>query len=231
MNIAIIPARGGSARIPHKNIKDFCGKPILAYAIESAKNAQIFDKIIVSTDSAEIRRIALDLGADSPHLRDKYSDDFATTIEVLAFEAGRLGLQKDDCVCCIYPCSPLLQSEFLKKGFEKFLQNQNSYIFSACEYNSNPLRSFFIKDGKIQMLSERFELSRSQDLEALYYDAGQFYFGSAENFLQKKPIFSADSKIIKIPQIYVVDINTIEDWGIAELKYRVLRNLSQNPTQ
>ena len=277
MNIAIIPARGGSSRISQKNIKDFCGKPILAYAISAAKNARIFDKIIVSTDSAEIQAIAVDLGADSPHLREKYSDDFATTIEVLAYEAERLGLQKSDSICCIYPCSPLLQSEFLKKGFEKFLQNQNSYIFSACEYNSNPLRSFFIKDDKIQMLAEYFGNSsltqssrelekssidrqqvlshsdfsaqptnlaqdtriacenshqaldsinlatiRSQDLETLYYDAGQFYFGSVENFLAKKPIFSKDSMIVKIPQIYVVDINTNEDWEIAELKYKIL---------
>ena len=222
MNIAIIPARSGSKRIPRKNIKEFCGKPILAYAISAAKNARIFDKIIVSTDSAEIQAIAEDLGADSPHLREKYSDDFATTIEVLVYEAEYLGLQKNDSICCIYPCSPLLQSEFLKKGFEKFLQNQNSYIFSACEYNSNPLRSFFIKDDKIQMLAEQFELSRSQDLEKLYYDAGQFYFGSVENFLAKKPIFSKDSMIVKIPQIYVVDINTNEDWEIAELKYKIL---------
>lgn len=222
MNIAIIPARGGSKRIPNKNIADFCGKPIIAYALETAQEARIFDRVIVSTDSREIMRIAQDFGAEVPFLREKYSDDFATTIEVLAYEAARLGLKKSDSICCIYPCTPLLKSKFLKKGFEAFLQNQNSYIFSACEYSANPLRSFFIKDDKIQMLTQRFELSRSQDLESLYYDAGQFYFGSAENFLSKKPIFSTDSRIIKIPQIYAIDINTSEDWAIAELKYKIL---------
>ena len=230
MNIAIIPARSGSKRIPRKNIKDFCGKPILAYAIESAKSAGIFDKIIVSTDSAEIQAVARDFGAESPHLREKYSDDFATTIDVLAYEAEHLRLQKKDCVCCIYPCTPLLRADFLKNGFEKFLQNTARYVFSACEYSANPLRSFFVRGDKIQMLSECFAESRSQDLEALYFDAGQFYFGSAENFLAKKPIFSADSAIVKIPQIFASDINTPEDWEIAEIKYRILsQNLPQNP--
>lgn len=228
MNIAIIPARSGSKRIPRKNIKDFCGKPILAYAIESAKSAGIFDKIIVSTDSTEIQAIARDFGAESPHLREKYSDDFATTIEVLAYEAEHLRLQKQDCICCIYPCTPLLNADFLKQGFEKFLQNPNSYIFSACEYSANPLRSFFIRDDKIQMLAEDFIESRSQDLEALYFDAGQFYFGSAENFLAKKPIFSVDSAIVKIPQIFVSDINTPKDWEIAEIKYHILRQKARN---
>lgn len=228
MNIAIIPARGGSKRIPRKNINDFCGKPILAYAISVAKNAGIFDKIIVSTDCAEIQAVARDFGAESPHLREKYSDDFATTIDVLAYEAEHLRLQKKDCVCCIYPCTPLLNADFLKSGFEKFLQNPARYVFSACEYSANPLRSFFIKDDKIQMLAEYFAESRSQDLEALYFDAGQFYFGSAENFLAKKPIFSADSAIIKIPQIFVSDINTPKDWEIAEIKYHILRQKARN---
>lgn len=222
MNIALIPARSGSKRIPRKNIKDFCGKPILSYAIDVAKESKIFDKIIVSTDCAEIQSIALSFGADSPYLRESFSDDFATTLDVLAYELKRLNVEKNDSICCIYPCSPLLKVEFLKKGFEKFLQNPKSYIFSACEYNVNPLRSFFIKDDKIQMLADEFAKSRSQDLEALYYDAGQFYFGVAENFLSKKPIFSADSRIVKIPQIFVADINTSEDWEIAELKYKIV---------
>ena len=222
MNIAIIPARGGSARIPRKNIKDFCGKPIIAYPIECAKEARIFDKIIVSTDCAEIQAIAQDFGAEVPHLRESFCDDFSTTLDVLAYESSRLNLQKNDNICCIYPCTPLLKSDFLKKGFEQFLQNPKSYIFGACEYSANPLRSFFVRDDKIQMFAQEFELSRSQDLESIYYDAGQFYFGSAENFLSKKSIFSADSRIITIPQIFVVDINTPSDWEIAELKYKIL---------
>lgn len=222
MNVAIIPARSGSKRIPRKNIKDFCGKPIIAYSIKVAQDSRIFDKIIVSTDSTEIAQVAMDFGAEVPHLRESFCDDFATILEVLAYEANRLNLQKNDNICCIYPTAPLLKVDFFKKGFEKFLQNPKSYIFSACEYNSNPLRSFFVRDDKIQMLAGKFEFSRSQDLEILYYDAGQFYFGVAENFLAKKPIFSEDSRIIKIPQIFVADINTSEDWEIAELKYKIL---------
>lgn len=222
MNVAIIPARSESKRIPRKNIKDFCGKPIIAYSIKVAQDSRIFDKIIVSTDSTEIAQVAMDFGAEVPHLRESFCDDFATTLEVLAYEVNRLNLQKNDSICCIYPTAPLLKVDFLKKGFEKFLQNPKSYIFSACEYNSNPLRSFFVRDDKIQMLAGKFEFSRSQDLEILYYDAGQFYFGVAENFLAKKPIFSEDSRIIKIPQIFVADINTSEDWEIAELKYKIL---------
>lgn len=223
MNVAIIPARKNSKRIPHKNIKDFCGKPMLYYAINLAKEAKIFDEIIVSTDCDEIRQIAESFGAKVPHLREKYSDDFAKTIDVLSYEAEFLKLQKNDCICCIYPCVPLLKVEFLKKGFEKFFNNQKSYIFSVCEYSTNPLRSFFVKNDKIQMLADKFVESRSQDLDKLYYDAGQFYFGSAENFLAKKPIFSEDSMIVEIPQIFAMDINTMQDWEIAELKYNILQ--------
>ncbi len=227
MNVAIIPARSGSKRIPSKNIKDFCGNPIIFYAINAAKRAKIFDRIIVSTDSAEIAGIAQGFGAEIPHLRGEFSDDYATTLEVLAYETAFLGLQKSDSVCCIYPCTPLLQADFLQKGFAKFLEHPNSYIFSACEYSANPLRSFFVRDGRIQMLCENYENARSQDLDALYYDAGQFYFGSAENFLNKKPIFSGDSRIVAIPQIFVIDINTPQDWEIAELKFKILQGRAQ----
>lgn len=223
MKVAIIPARKNSKRIPQKNIKDFCGKPMLSYAINVAREARIFDKIIISTDCENTAKLAESFGIEMPMLREKYNDDFATTLDVLSYEAKRLNLQKDDLLCCIYPCVPLLKADFLKKGFEKFMQNQKSYIFSACEYNANPLRSFFVKNGRIQMLADDFVESRSQDLDKLYYDAGQFYFGSAENFLIKKPIFSADSMIVEIPQIFVVDINTPQDWEIAELKYNILQ--------
>lgn len=224
MNVAIIPARKNSKRIPHKNIKEFCGKPMLSYAINTAKEAKIFDEIIISTDCTKTCKIAESFGIKVPKLREKYNDDFASTIDVLAYEAKRLGLKNDDCICCIYPCVPLLQSKFLKDGFDVFLNNQKSYIFSACEYSANPLRSFFVKNNKIQMLAQNFVESRSQDLDKLYYDAGQFYFGSAENFLTKKPIFSKDSMIILIPQIFVIDINTTQDWEIAELKYHILKH-------
>ncbi|RDU65105.1 pseudaminic acid cytidylyltransferase [Helicobacter sp. MIT 14-3879] len=221
MNIAVIPARGGSKRIPNKNIKDFCGKPIIAYSIETALQSDIFDRVIVSTDSIEIREVSLKFNAEVPSLRpSNISDDNSTTLDVISYEVSNLGLESNDIVCCIYPTSPLLKIDFLKEAY--FRLKEGSYCFSACEFNSNPLRSFYIKNEKLCLLNENFTSYRSQDLETFYYDAGQFYFGYASSFLNKKPIFSVDSSVVILPQINVVDINTQEDWEIAEIKYKIL---------
>lgn len=221
MTIAIIPARAGSKRIKDKNIKDFCGKPIISYAINSAIQSSIFDRIIVSTNSAQIRDIALNFGAEVPHLRDEVlSDDFTSTLDVICHEAKKLNLEDDDIICCIYPTSPFLKVEFLKEGLRGL--NKYNYCFSACNFNSNPLKSFFLKDNKLYLLNKEYEFSRSQDLEQFYYDAGQFYFGYAKNFFHKKPIFSEDSSFVILPQKYVCDINTQDDWEIAEMKYKII---------
>ncbi|RAX54626.1 pseudaminic acid cytidylyltransferase [Helicobacter sp. 16-1353] len=221
MKIAIIPARGGSKRIKNKNIKDFCGKPIISYAIDSAINSNIFDRVIVSTNSKEIMDIAIECGAEVPNLRsESLSDDFATTLDVMSYEVKKLDLDDDTIVCCIYPTTPLLKPEFLRLGLEKI--PKNAYCFSACAFNSNPLRGFFIKDNKLILLDRKFEFSRTQDIEAMYYDAGQFYFGYAVNFANKQSIFSEDSTLVVLPEISVVDINTNDDWEIAEIKYKIL---------
>lgn len=221
MNIAIIPARSGSKRIKNKNIKSFCGKPIISYAINTAKESNIFDRIIVSTNSIEIKDIAIKFGAEVPSIRpNKLSDDFATTLDVMSYEVKNLNLNDNDIVCCIYPTTPLLNPSFLKSGLERL--KKNSYCFSACAFNSNPLRGFYIKNEKLFLFDKNFINSRSQDMETMYFDAGQFYFGYANSFANKKSIFSEDSTLIILPEINVADINTQDDWEIAEIKYKIL---------
>lgn len=221
MKVAIIPARAGSKRIKNKNIKDFCGKPIISYAIDCAIDSDIFDRVIVSTDTKEIMDVALHYGAEVPSLRSEHlSDDFATTLDVMSYEVEKLRLNNDDIVCCLYPTTPLLKPEFLKLGLEKL--TRDSYCFSACAFNSNPLRGFFIKNNRLLLLDDRFEFSRTQDMDVMYYDAGQFYFGYASSFANKKSIFSEDSTLVVLPEINVVDINTNDDWEIAEIKYKIV---------
>lgn len=221
MNIAIIPARDGSKRIKNKNIKHFFGKPIIAYAINVAIKSNIFDRVIVSTNSNEIKDIAMKFGAEVPSLRpDSLSNDFATTLDVISYEVKNLNLEDNDVVCCIYPTTPLLDPIFLKNGLKKL--KKHSYCFSACAFRSNPLRGFYIKDEKLRLFDKKFINYRSQDMETMYFDAGQFYFGYAKNFANKKSIFSEDSTLIILPEINTVDINTQDDWEIAEIKYKIL---------
>lgn len=220
MIIAIIPARGGSKRIKNKNIKDFCGKPIISYAIKLALESNIFDKVFVSTDNKNISDLSIKYGASIKSLRPKYlSNDFSTTIDVIKYEIQNLNINNNDIVCCIYPTTPLLKCEFLKQGLDKL--DRKSFCFSACKFESNPLRGFFVRNEKIILLDNKLENARSQDLESIYYDAGQFYYGYADTFLDKKGIFIEDSKIVLIPSYLVTDINTQEDWDYAELKYKI----------
>ena len=221
MNVAIIPARSGSKRIQNKNIKPFFGKPIIAYAINTAIESKIFDRIIVSTNSQKIKNIAIESGAEVPSLRpENLSDDFATTLDVMSYEVKNLGLFDDDIVCCIYPTTPLLDSSFLQAGLKKL--KKDSYCFSAGVFHSNPLRGFYIKDEKLHLLNKNFINYKTQDLENIYFDAGAFYFGYAKSFADKKPIFSEDSTLIVLPEMNVADINTQNDWEIAEMKYKIL---------
>lgn len=222
MKIALIPARGNSKRIKNKNIKDFCGKPIIAYAIKLALESKLFDKVFVSTDSKDIANISIKYGASIHSLRPKQlSDDFATTIDVIKYEINNLSLNSDDIICCIYPTTPLLQYNFLKQGLDKL--NKDNLCFSACKFDSNPLRGFFIRNEEIVLLNKELENTRSQDIESIYYDAGQFYCGYVDTFLNMKSIFNRNSKIILIPSYLVVDINTQEDWDNAELKYKICK--------
>jgi pseudaminic acid cytidylyltransferase len=227
MNIAIIPARGGSKRIPRKNIKDFCGRPIISYAITAAKQSGLFDHIVVSTDDEEIARIANQWGAETPFLRPvELSNDYVATVPVInhSIEACQnLGLVFDN-VCCIYPGVPFIQVDDLRGAFISFTNNDANYCFPVAEFPSAIQRGLkFLNTGKMQPFYPEFELTRTQDLVPAYYDAGQFYWGKTDTWLINPRIHSSGIGYI-IPNWRVVDIDTSDDWFRAELIYRSIIN-------
>jgi N-acylneuraminate cytidylyltransferase len=226
MNIAIIPARGGSKRIPRKNIKLFHGKPIIAYSIEAAKKSHCFDKIIVSTDDQEIAQIALEYGAEVPFVRpQKIADDHATTLEVIKHALTWCMGEKwnVDKACCIYPTAPFLLPEDIQQGLQKLSQPNIEYAFSATTFAFPIQRAISLNsDETIKMLYPEYEKTRSQDLQQAYHDAGQFYWGKASAFLSEKSIFDKHSKAIILPRNRVQDIDTFEDWEFAESLFKLV---------
>ncbi|WP_131795707.1 pseudaminic acid cytidylyltransferase [Fluoribacter gormanii] len=225
MNIAIIPARGGSKRIPRKNIKNFHGKPIIAYSIEAALRTNLFDKIMVSTDDQEIAAIANQYGAETPFIRPlEIADDYATTLDVI--EHALNWLDSNDYypkhLCCIYPTAPFLQKEYLEESY-KLLTHDVHYVFAATEYAYPVTRAFKLTENRtIQMLwPENYE-QRSQDLDKIYHDAGMFYWGTYDAFKKKLPIFSQHSTPLLLPHYRVHDIDTLDDWVMAEIHYKML---------
>jgi len=228
MNVAMIPARGGSKRIPRKNIKDFLGKPIIAYSIEAAINAECFDRVVVSTDDEEIAEVARSYGAEVPFLRPKdISGDFASTVDVINhciqwFLNEELPIAN---ICCIYATAPFVCEEDLRAGLEAISNGAFDYSFSATSYAFPIQRAIKInRNGSVEMFSPEYMNTRSQDLEEAYHDAGQFYWGNIAAFLENKPLFSNDACAIVIPRKRVQDIDTLEDWDVAELSYKVLNS-------
>jgi len=225
--IAIIPARGGSKRIPRKNIKDFCGKPIIAYSIEAAKVSKLFDRIIVSTDDEEIAEVAKKYGAEIPFKRpEELSDDYTGTNAVVRhclqwfIERG----EKPDYACCIYATAPFLQPEYLKKGFDVLKNGKCTFAFSVTSYGFPIQRSIRIRpDGYVEPIFPEYIPKRSQDLEDAYHDAGQFYWGRIKSFIDHKgsPMSSPYAKPIVLPMRLVQDIDTKEDWKRAELMFKI----------
>jgi pseudaminic acid cytidylyltransferase len=227
MNIAVIPARGGSKRIPRKNIKLFCGKPIIAWAIETAQTSKLFDQIIVSTDDDEIRDIAISYGAEVPFIRPKdLSDDYSGTTEVIthAVQWIQTNNLSPEAVCCIYATNPFLQADEIKEGLEKLRTNRYSYVISATEFAAPIYRSFTDnnKDG-VEMVFPQHFYSRSQDLPPTFHDAGQFYWAKPSTWLNKERIFSDKTGLIKLPRWRVQDIDTLEDWKRAEVIYQLIK--------
>ncbi len=225
MNIAVIPARGGSKRIPRKNVRPFCGKPMLAYAIEAAKTSGLFEHIVVSTDDEEIAGIAHEYNAEIPFIRPKeLADDLTPTVPVIAHaiqECQKFGWAIEY-VCCIYPGVPFIQIEDLRQAYEQLIASNADYSFPVSEFTSAPQRSLRSDvNGKMTPLYPEFELTRTQDLEPAYFDAGQFYWGKAIAWLNNHKLHSGGLGL-KIPNWRVVDIDTIEDWARAELIYRTL---------
>jgi len=228
MHVAIIPARGGSKRIDRKNIKYFCGKPIIAYSIETAISSNIFDKVIVSTDDKEIAETAKDYGAEVPFVRpSNLSDDYTATNAVIIHAINWLLDQgyRLNSVCCIYATAPFIQKDDLIKARKVFLTNKWEFVFSATSF-VYPIQRAFMKletDGIEMFQPEHFQ-TRSQDLPTAYHDAGQFYFGRTEAWLENIITFSEKSTIVTIPPYRAVDIDYEEDWIRAELIMELLKS-------
>jgi pseudaminic acid cytidylyltransferase len=223
--VAIIPARGGSKRIPKKNIKDFHGKPLIAYSIETAIKSNLFEKIIVSTDDEEIAKIAIKYGASVPFLRPKeLSDDFTGTGAVVnhALEYLKSVGENYDFVCTIYATAPFLDEKYLIEGFEKLRNSDAHQSFSVTTMPFPIHRTFKItKDERCEMFFPEHFKTRSQDLDEAYQDAGQFYWENLNNDFTDIP-FGKDSIPIVLPRYLVQDIDTLEDWKTAEIMYEVI---------
>ena len=227
MNIAIIPARGGSKRIPRKNIKSFCGKPIIGWTINIAQKSKLFDKIIVSTEDKQISNIAKKYKAEVPFSRPmRLADDYVGTSEVVIHAINWLqkeGHKLTD-ICCIYPTASLMQIKDLKASFRYLKSDKWEYIFSATTFD-HPIFRSFTKNKKNQpkiIFNKKISV-RSQDLEETYHDAGQFYWGSVKSWLRKKKIFGKKSKMILLPRWRVQDIDVMDDWKKAEIIFRLMR--------
>ena len=220
-NLCIIPARGGSKRIPRKNIKDFLGKPIIAYAVELAIKSNLFDKIIVSTDSAEIAEIAIKYGAEVPFIRsDINADDTATLAdvvdEVLDYYKGTY-----DFLCCLLPTAILTTEEHLTEALNILESNEFDSVRPIVQFSYPIQRAFkLFEGGQVSWFNPKYEKSRTQDLEVAYHDAGQFYWMKKEKGLR-----SNNRGAIIIKESATQDIDTDEDWLIAELKYKLLHKI------
>lgn len=226
MDIAIIPARGGSKRIPRKNIKEFCGKPMIAYSINAAIKSECFDEIIVSTDDEEIANVAVALGAKVPFMRPKeLADDHTGTIPVICHAIETLEKQTSKKItnaCCIYATAPFLQALDIKTGFNLLNHHKNAfYAFSVTSYAFPIQRAIKLNSDKsqVEMFQPEMFNVRSQDLEDAYHDAGQFYWGKRDAWLEGKSIFSVGSIPVILPRYRVQDIDTLEDWQCAELMF------------
>jgi len=230
--VAIIPARGGSKRIPRKNVKNFCGKPMIAWSIEAAKASGCFDKIIVSTDDREIADVAEQWGAETPFLRpNDLADDYTGTLPVIRHAVEWLNdhTMTLDYACCLYATAPFVLAEDIQRGYQLIQQAGSSYAFSVTSYAFHIQRAIRItENGRVAMFNPEEFQTRSQDLEEAWHDAGQFYWGTAESWLEEKPIFGLGSVPVKLPRHRVQDIDTPEDWARAEWLFRAMWAETEN---
>jgi pseudaminic acid cytidylyltransferase len=228
MNIAVIPARGGSKRIPGKNIREFCGKPIIAYSIDAALQSGVIDRVLVSTDDEQIAQVAQQYGAQTPFTRPaELSDDITPTVPVIrhATEWAIAHWGPVRKVCCIYATAPFVQADDVRRAYAKH-ENEGvaGYVFTATSFGFPIQRAFRLDaDGYCAMFQLEHYNTRSQDLPEAFHDAGQFYWGSPEAYRAGKIFFSADSKPYVLPRYRVQDIDTLEDWTRAEFLWRMLR--------
>ena len=224
MKIAIIPARGGSKRIPRKNVKEFCGKPMIAYSIEAAIESGCFDRVLVSTDDKEIAAVAEFYGAEVPFIRpSEISDDHATTSEVIRHAiiwCEQQGWQVQH-VCCIYATAPFIDKADLLLGYKKLIDEEVQFVFSAALFPFPIQRAIGLNaKGEVSMIQSKHALTRSQDLTESYHDAGQFYWGRKSAFLKDELIFAKHSRVVLVPRDRAQDIDSPEDWEFAEVLFR-----------
>ena len=223
-NIAIIPARGGSKRIPRKNIKPFMSKPIIAYSIEAACQSGLFEEVMVSTDDEEIAEIARQYGANVPFMRSaETSNDYASTADVLfeVLNKYKGQGQEFDTICCIYATAPFVTSGRLAEAYSKLSDTIDS-VFTCVAYSYPVQRSLHIVDGKISMVHPEYLSARSQDLEPIYHDAGQFYVAKTASFVREKTFWGTNTAGLVLSELEVQDLDTQTDWELAEMKYGLL---------
>lgn len=235
--IAVITARGGSKRIPKKNIKEFCGKPIISYPIQAAAQSALFDEIMVSTDSREIAQIAASYGAAVPFYRnEKTADDYATTSDVLLevlSQYEKRGIYFED-ACCIYPTAAFVTAEKLKKAMQLLRETDADTVLPVVPYSYPPQRGMLIGQNQgayyATMREPEYLDARSQDLEKIYHDSGQFYCFHVGSFQKRKNLMTGKIAPLVVEEMEVQDIDTLQDWGIAEIKYQrlVMRMQGEN---
>lgn len=227
MKLAVIPARGGSKRIPRKNIRPFFGKPMLAWSIEAARQSGCFDRIVVSTDDEEIAAVARQCGAETPFMRpEELANDHAGTIPVIhhAVDWFIASGQRPDAVCCLYATAPFVTPVDLQRGLQALRIAACDYAFSVTSYASPIQRAIRIRnDGRVEMFHPEYVHTRSQDLGEAFHDAGQFYWGSADAWIAERPIFSTEAVPVVLPRHQVQDIDTSEDWVRAEWMFAAMR--------
>lgn len=224
-SLCIIPARGGSKRIPRKNIKPFMGKPIMAYSIEAALKSGIFDEVMVSTDDEEFADVAKKYGASVPFLRSEATaNDYATTVDVIleVIDTYKQRGMVFDTICCLYSTAPFVTSERLKEASSKLSDNVDA-CFTIVEYSYPIQRSLRINDaGQVEMTYPEHLKSRTQDLEKIYHDAGQFYFVKTETLIEEKTVWCKHTAPLVLSELEVQDLDTLTDWQLAEMKYELL---------
>lgn len=231
MNIvAIITARGGSKRIPRKNIKDFMGKPMIAYAIESALDSKVFDEVMVSTEDSDIAEVAKKYGAKVPFMRSaKTADDFAGTNDVLneVIDSYKNLGKIFDKFCCIYPCVPFLTGEILKNGYEKFINSKDLDSLIPIVRFSYPIQRAVRVNGRgmLEYREPENMSKRSQDLEPMFHDVGMFYFAKTDSFVKYNSLMMPQTGYIELDESIVQDIDSKSDWQMAEIKYRIINNV------
>lgn len=230
MKVAIITARGGSKRIPRKNIREFLGKPIIAYSIEAALSSQLFDEVMVSTEDDEIAEIGQRYGAAVPFRRSqKTADDYSTTVDVLLEVLEEYKMQgKDFAVgCCIYPTAPFVTAEKLQSGLEHLLEQNFDIVFPVVKFGFPIMRALKLSNRHVTPQFQDMYLKRSQDLPESYHDAGQFYWFQVQRLLEAKSLVTENTGAIVVSENSVQDIDTLEDWEIAEIKYQYLMMQNQ----